>query len=94
MRDDLRHTGATASFAASLSMALLAAAALANAGGLVSPVQLIFVVVLSIAATAMSVLLLRFSTVARHSQREAAFRRPALVPVRAVRVRERLRRTE
>ena len=90
MRDDLRSTGATASFAASLSMALLAAVALANAGGSASPVQLAFAALVAAVATALSVLLLKISTVRLLSHQKAAARKPALVPIP---VRERLRRT-
>ena len=90
MRDDLRYAGATASFAASLSMALLAAVALANAGGAASSIQLVFLALVAAAATTVSSLMLRTLAVLLRSHREAASRKPALVPIP---VRDRYRRT-
>lgn len=90
MRDDLRSTGATASFAASLSMALLAAVALANAGSSASSTQLAFVALVAVAAATLSALLLRISAALLRSHRQATSQKPALVPIP---VRERYRRT-
>jgi hypothetical protein len=88
VRDDLSYKGATASFIASLSMALLAAVALANAGGSTPAIQLIFAAIVAVTATAMSGLLLRVSMELLHARRAAASRK--LVPV-PIRVRERTR---
>lgn len=81
MRDDLSYAGATASFIASLSMALLAAVALANAGGSAWDVRQTFGVLVAIAATSLSVLFLRASVNRLNSHRKAASRKLAPVPI-------------
>lgn len=81
MRDDLTRAGATASFAASLSMALLAAVALANAGGSASAVQLFFGGLVAAAATLLSALLLRVSISRLDSRRRAILRMLAAIPI-------------
>lgn len=89
MRDDLTVAGATASFAVSLSMALLAAVALANAGGSALTISTIFSVLVAATATMLSALLLRASMSLMEARRRGASRKLAPIPVRA---RERVRR--
>lgn len=90
VRDDLTGAGATASFAASLSMALLAAVALANAGGSASTIFIVFSAVVAAAATMLSVLLLRVSISSVEARRRVSSRKLAPVPIR-VKERRRVR---
>ena len=70
-------------------MALLAAVALANAGGSASTIHFLFSALVAAAATVLSVLLLRVSASRLEAHRRASERKLARIPIR---VEERQRR--